>query len=250
VRATSYREASRYANTLRAGYPVHSYAELQPSRVILVCSSDRKLHALVTELEAADLMWERKIVLVSTNHYHVGILRGFAAKGAAVGYLLPFGGPHQIRFFLEGERQALRAAKQLVEESGGQILEVRPGYSSVCEAGVTLATSLLLSAMHSAAQCLRLAGLSSRDAAATVGDLAQMSVRKYLKAGLRACRLPRSPEERVAFRQRVDSLQRFDPKLGAFFSDLGKLAVESQGGDASWLEEPLLRVYHASARGV
>ena len=249
VKAPSFSQASRFANVLKAGYPVHSYSDLKPSRVLLLCASDRQLHTLASELESTDIDWGRKIVLVSASHYDSGILPRFAAKGAATGFLLPFGGRNQSRFFLEGDRQAVRAAKLLVEGGGGQILEVHDGYSSVCEAGATLATSLLLSAMHSAAQCLRLAGVSSGDAAITVGEMAQMSVRNYLKAGMRACRLPRSHEERFAFRQRVESLQRLDPKLAAFFSDLGRLALESQGRDSSWLEEPSPRAYHASVAG-
>lgn len=249
VKAQTYRQASRFANTLKAGYPVHNYSDLARSRVILFCAADRKLHTLLSELEAVDLDWQRKVVLLCAGYHDSGALQRLAAKGASVGSLFPVGGTQNSRFFVEGEPLAVRAAKVLVRESGGQVVQVTMGRSEVCSAGVMLATTLLVSAMHGSAQCFRQAGLSSREASATVGSLAQMSLRGFLKAGMRAYKLPRSPEERYVFRRQVELLGRIDPELGSFFSELGKLVLKSQGGDASWLEEPPLRPYHVSSAG-
>ncbi|MCW5982024.1 MAG: DUF2520 domain-containing protein [Bryobacteraceae bacterium] len=247
VKAQSFRQASRFSNTLRAGYPVHHYSDLAHSRIILFCAPDRKGLSMLPELEAAHIDWSRKVVLLCAGNHDSGILSGFAARGAAVGSLHSVGGPQQARYFIEGERRAVRAAKTLVAGSGGQALEVQAGSWGLCSAGVTLATTLLVTTMHGSAQCLRRAGLSSREAAAVVGSLAQWSVRGYLKAGPRACRLPQTPEERYVFRQRLESLARTDPALGAVFAELGRLALKSQGQAAAWLDEPPLRVYHASA---
>ena len=196
-------------------------------------------------MEGIAFDWSRKTILLGCGQHDSGILRGLAAKGASVGALFQFGSPQESRFFVEGDRAAVRAAKLLVEGSGGQLLEIRTGHSGVCAAGVTLATTLVISAMLSSARCFRHAGLSSSDAAAAVGSLAQMSLRSYLRAGQRAFKLPRSAEERHAFQQRAESLERADPKLGAFFSDLGKLVMESEGWDSSWLDDPPLKVFHA-----
>ena len=247
VKAQSFRQASRFANSLKAGYPVHKYEDLADCQTIVVCATHRRLHALLSELEGTDFDWSRKTILLGCGQHDSGNLRGLAAKGASVGALFQFGSLQESRFFVEGDKAAVRAAKLLVEGSGGQLLEIRMGRSGVCAAGVTLATTLVISAMHSSVRCFRHAGLSSSDAAAAVGSLAQMSLRSYLRAGQRAFKLPRSAEERHAFQQRAESLERADPKLGAFFSDLGKLVLESEGWDSSWLDDPPLRVFHARA---
>ena len=249
VKAQSYRQASRIANTLRAGYPVHEYRELARSRVLLLCTPEKKFPALLAELGAAGLDWRRKAVMICGGPFDSGSLRELAARGAGVVSLHCLDGPQHLRFLIEGDRGAVRLAKRLVEGGGGVAIEIRPESSGVCAAGVSLASWLLLALVDASAGCFRKGGLTPGKAGPIVERIAQRTVRSYLKGGRRACRVLATAEDRSAFRYQLESLRKTDPALAGFFLDLALLALNRLGRDSRWLSEPGLAIQRAAGKG-
>ena len=237
VKGVTYRQASRIANTLRAGFPVKSSDDLAPVRVVLVCAPEKQLRSLVEELRASAVDWRRKVVLLCSGPLDSSHLADLAARGAEVGSLHALDEPHPGRFLVEGDRLAVRWARRLVEDSGGIAIEIERGSASLCAAGESLASWLLLALLDASAGCFRRAGLAAGGAGPIVARLAHRAVRSYLKGGRRACRLPETPEEQVRFRLQVEALRRADPALAGFLLEVAVLAFAHLGRDGAWLRK-------------
>src|SRR4051794_12467385 len=124
VAAQSYRLASRIVNSIGAGYPVKSYADLDASTLILICAPAQAIGPIVSALEAA-IECRGKILLLCESGGNSLQLRALQAKGAAVGSIDAIPGFEGRRFVAEGDRAALREAKALVRQIGGRLEEVK-----------------------------------------------------------------------------------------------------------------------------
>jgi hypothetical protein len=237
VKAQSYRQASRIANALRAGYPVHEYKELARSRVVLLCAPEKKFAALAAELGSAALEWRRKVVVICGGPFDSGSLAELAARGAEIASVHCLEEAQQPRFLVEGDRLAVRYARRLIEGGGGIAIEIRRNYAGVCAAGVAFASWLLLALVDAAAVCFRQAGLAPRKAGAIVERVGQRTLRAYLKAGRRACRVLATAEERTAFHYQLESLRKAQPELAGLFLELAGLALNHLGRETAWLDE-------------
>jgi predicted short-subunit dehydrogenase-like oxidoreductase (DUF2520 family) len=247
VKGVSYRQASRIANTLRAGYPVKHYEDLGRARALLVCAPERQTPALVEELAAAELDWSRKVVLLCSGSLDSSHLGALAERGAEVGSVHVLEEPEPTRFFIEGDRLAVRWARRFIEAGGSIAVEIERGSTGVCAAGESLATWLLLAVLDASARCFRRAGLTAGGAGPIVARLAHRAVRSYLKGGRRACRLPETPEERVRFRLQLEAVCRADLALAGFLLEVAILAFQHLGRDSGWLRE--LALERAAGRG-
>ncbi len=247
VKGVSLRQASRIANTLRAGFPVKSYEDLARAKVVVVCAPERQLRSLVAELEAAPVDWRRKVLLLCGGPFDSSHLAGLAARGAEVGSLHALEEPVPMRFLIEGDRQAVRWARRLVEDSGAVAVEIERGSAGLCGAGESLATWLLMALLDASAMCFRRAGLRPGGAGPIVARLAHRAVRSYLKGGRRACRVPETAEERIRFRLQLEALRRADLALAGFLLEVAVLTFQYLGRDSGWLRE--LALERAAGRG-
>ena len=237
IKGITYRQASRIANALRAGFPVKSCDDLAQVRALLVCSPERQVRTLVEDLQASKVDWRRKVVLLCSGPLDSGHLAELAVRGAEVGSLHAVEEPQPGRFLVEGDRLAVRWARRLVEEGGGIAIEIERGTAGLCAAGESLATWLLLALLDASAGCFRRAGLPAGGAGPIVARLAHRAVRSYLKGGRRACRLPETPEEQVRFRLQLEALRRADPALAGFLLEVALLAFAHLGRDGAWLRK-------------
>jgi predicted short-subunit dehydrogenase-like oxidoreductase (DUF2520 family) len=247
VKGVSFRQASRIANTLRAGFPVKDYGALARARVVLVCAPERQLRTLVEELQEAAVDWRRKVVLVCSGLFDSSRLAALAARGAEVGSMHALEELQPVRFLIEGDRQAVRWARRLVEDSGGVAVEIERGSASLCAAGESLASWLLLALLDGSARCFRRAGLTAGAAGPIVARLAHRAARSYLKGGRRACRVPETQEEQFRFRLQIEALRRADPALAGFVLEVAVLAFQHLERDSGWLRE--LALERAAGRG-
>jgi predicted short-subunit dehydrogenase-like oxidoreductase (DUF2520 family) len=249
VKAASYRQASRIANTLRAGYPVHRYEDLSRSRIVLVHDSGEKAAPVLSQMAAAGLDWSEKVVLICGESFTSEDLSELAAKGAAVGSLTAIDGPGELRFLVEGDRLAVRGAKKLVEVGGGRVLEIRQCTQRVCAAGASFASWLLVPLIDASVECFRAAGLTPGRAGPIVERIVERSLRAYLKGGRRSWKEPRSAEQRRAILRQVESLRKTDSELASFLLDTARVSLSHLGRDAGWLQDatpPLRRAAAAS----
>jgi len=236
VQSASLRQASRIANTIRAGYPVRHVEEFAQSHVILICVPDAKLPRVVSSLADSNLHWTQTAVLVSEGSRGTEALAELAQLGAQTASLTSLNGADKPRFLVEGDRFAVRAARMLVEEGGGRIVEVERGSHGVCAASAAFASWLCQPLMDASAECLRHAGLTPCGAGAIVERAVSRSLRAYLKGGRRAYRAPSTLEERQAFLRQLEALRRRDPALAKFFERTATEALRRMGRSTTWLE--------------
>jgi len=236
VIARSYRQASRIANTLRAGYPVHDYEELAPARLILVCAPDAELDGIVSELAQARLRWARKIVVVCGNGQESERLRELAKLGAATCSLSTVAGADEHRSLMEGDPRAVRETKRLVEASGGRAIEIRSSTQRLCSAATAFASWLMLPAVDAAMRCLRLAGFTPGKAAPIIEDCVGRALRAYLKAGRRSWKTPSSAADKRAFLNQVEAVCARDPALAGLLLESARTSLRRTGRKADWVE--------------
>src|SRR5215212_1834677 len=84
VAAQSYRLASRIANTIGAGHPVRRYADLNASKLILICAPAKSLGQIVSTLAEA-LDCRGKVILFCEGGADSRQLAALKSNGAAVG---------------------------------------------------------------------------------------------------------------------------------------------------------------------
>src|SRR5712672_2340783 len=84
VAAQSYRLASRIVNSIGAGYPVRSYADLDASHLILICAPQQAVGPIASALHAG-LQCRGKIILLCQGAGNSQQLSELQSLGASVG---------------------------------------------------------------------------------------------------------------------------------------------------------------------
>lgn len=247
IKARTFRQTSRIANTLKAGFPVHNYEELAGACVLLICAAEDELADLLHGMEAAGFPWERKTVILCAGDQQSDLLADPGARGAAVGSMALVDDGGDLRYFVEGDRAALRVMKRMVEASGGRVVPVKRAGQYLCEAAIGFASWLMLPAADASMRCLRLAGLTPGKAAPLVERAIERSLRAYLKGGRRAWKPPSTAREKRAFLRRVEALREKDPALAEFLIESARVSLRRAGREVGWIECAEPRVKKAAA---
>lgn len=232
----SYRQSSRIANKLRAGYPVKQFADLASAGVFLLCVPNEQLNDTLAGLRAVPADWRGKIVLLCSGIPDSAALQELADRGAATGSLVLANELGGTRFLVEGDRLAIREAKKLVESGGGRVVVVRRSSQALCAAAGALSSWMLMPLLDASALCLREAGLPPGRAGPFIEGLVVKSLRAYRKGGRRAWKHPTSVAEQHAFLAQLRAVNKTDPELAEFLLETARLAVRRMGQDTGWLE--------------
>ncbi len=224
VKSSSSRIASRVVNTLRAGFPIAAYKELDafPDLMLSVGSS---LPRVITELCASGLAWRGRTVLVCGNTSGSSDLPALAAMGAAVGsvdIVSMFAPP---RFIAEGDPQAVRLARTLVAIKE-DMLEITKASKALYSSGMTIAGSFVVPTAAAGVQCLRMAGMPLRDAMLIVEKTIAGSLRAFVKAGDKGWTGPLATGNLDAVEKQLEELHQSNPLLERYFRQNGLLALE------------------------
>jgi len=236
VKAVSLRQASRVSNSIRSGYPVRRFEELARSQVVLICVPDARLPGVVSGLAASAVRWTGKSVLVCEGSRGSEALEELAVLGAETASMSSMHTADRPRFLVEGSQATVGAARALVEEAGGKVVEVQAGSHGLCAASAAFASWLCQPLMDASAECLRHAGLSQGSAGAIVERTVLQSLRSYIKGGHRACKSPSTIEERQAFLRQLTSLRRQDPALAEFFQRAAIDVLHRHRRSTKWIE--------------
>ncbi len=224
VASTSFRLATRIANSLKAGFPVRSLGELDQSATILVCALGVTKQRLEAELSRAALDWKGKILLAfDSGSYSCDFLE-FRRQGASVASLNAVDG-YQGRYVVEGDRDALRVAKVLARALRGKIIEVNSEGVRLYDAGRTLAGSLFTPLIESCVECLRQAGIPGPVATATAEALLQRSLRSFMHAGRKSWGGPVAQADRETLDREYQAVTQANPLMGAYFRHSTEFAL-------------------------
>lgn len=240
VLAPCQRLATRLVNTLRAGYAVQRYEELEAAETVLIAVPDKMLAEVIAALAKAGLEWSGKIVLLCDSRMDSSALGALARHGAMTASLSVIPGL-ALRYVAEGERRAVREARSLVEQDGARVYELPEGGKAVFLAALSLTGSLALPVVDAAARCLRAAGLPAPASDGVCEQLLLKTLRAYLHAGRKAWSGILADGESAEVAREVAALQRTDPSLAEAYRTLARLALQRFGRDTGWLEEAFRR---------
>ncbi len=249
VKARAYRQASRFVNSRRAGFPVHDYSELAGNRFLIISAPPYKLDVTLREMTDAGICWRRKRVVLCGSDAGGHARRDLEQRGAQTLALKLLDDSQRLWFLIDGAPALVQNVKRLVESGGGRITEVSPGSLGLCGAAISFATWLLLPSIAASVQSFRRAGLSPGRAAPLVEQLVERSVRAYLKGGARAWKPPRDSGSRAEFLEQVAAMYHADPELAESLVVMAKTSLSRAGISCDWLgeEAPLAKTSTAGA---
>ena len=218
VKSTSFRLASRIANSLRAGYPVKDYTEFHSCETLLVYVPDELLPGMLVDLASAGLDFRGKAVVLCSTWLDSGELRELTALGAAAGSIGSIPGFDDSRYLIEGDPRAVRQSRLLVEtrERRGVVIEsaLKPLYL----AALTCTGSVLFGLLMAASESLRHAGIDSSISASILERQLVRTLRSYVRAGRKGFPAPRD------LARQLRALAAADPGLAEYLEDSSRLA--------------------------
>ncbi len=227
VASSSYRLASRIANTLKAGYPVPSYADLKDESLILLCVPRQRLASTVDALAVAMEWRGRSIVLLGAGgSVRLAALR---ARGASTASIHEIDGLVPPRFIAEGDSKAVRNARRLVQSFGGRLERIDKGKLDLYRAARSFGTSLLIPMIDAGAECLREAGMSKSAARKVAAGIFEQSVRAYAHAGRRSWNGALARGDEAALARELRRLEELKPLLARHYRDAAAFALELFG---------------------
>ena len=235
VKASSFRLASRIANTLGAGHPVKDYEEFDACRLILVCVPDQALAGVVAELCSARISWRGKSVVLCSAWRDSSELRDLSARGAAIGSITTIPGFHDRWYLVSGDKRAIQESKRLVENRERRCLAIERGLKPLYLAALTCTGSLLFPLVMTASESLRRAGVTPAVSMSILEKQLNNGLRAYARGGRRAY----APPSGLASQLRA--LYAADPALARYLEKSYQLAEQL-------LEEPKRKAAAAGAR--
>ncbi len=237
VMGDSYRLASRLVSSLRAGYPVRDWEELRRARTILIIAPDSAAPELVRRTAAAPADWRRRAFLLCSTAQTSALLAPLAAQGAFTGSFAALPGFEPPRFLVEGDREAVRAARKLFG-SPSQTIEVRREAKARLLAAYSVACTLFVPLAAAVQSCVRAAGLRGEPASALVEHMFARALRTFLKSGRQGWSAARAAPDAAEVTRLLEVLHEIDPKLAGFFYSSFAAACELFDRGASPLRPP------------
>ena len=174
VCSTSYRVASRLANSLGAGYPVRNAKELSVAPAVLVSAPPEYLDGLVSQLTDAEIDGRGKPLIFCDCE------PGPETLGAGTAVAREFGG----RLIAECEEgTALRAVQSLARDLGLKAVQISKGARDVFSAAVLLGSAAITPLIDRAAELLRATGIREGEATRMAASLFEQTARDYARSG-------------------------------------------------------------------
>jgi predicted short-subunit dehydrogenase-like oxidoreductase (DUF2520 family) len=221
VKSGSLQRASRAVNALGAGTPVDRYKDLDGSCTILLNMPDHLLPPIVAELAAAEINWNKKIVLLCNSSLDSLELGRLKSEGAEVGSFVAIHGFNELRFIIEGTDPAVRQMRALIQHRNVRTIEIRSEAKDRYLAGVACATTFLTSIVAAAVESLRESGLKPPQAQKIAAQLVSKTMAEFLKAGPKG--VPAAEAHVLA--NMAGCIENRDPKLARHFRRMAALAA-------------------------
>jgi predicted short-subunit dehydrogenase-like oxidoreductase (DUF2520 family) len=224
VAASSYRVASRIANSLRAGHAVKDCAEFDGCRVVLISAPAAVLPDAVARLRESEIAWDGKIVLLCSPGPGSRALDALHRRGAATGSMHPIE-PSPGLYLTEGDGPALREMRRLAHDLRGRTVELSSGGTAVYGAGIAFATSLFTPLLAAGFNALRKAGCTPGAAARLTEDLFQRTLRGWLHSGRKSWTGPVAEADLPEIRRQMEALAKHDPAAVRYYREAAVFAL-------------------------
>jgi len=224
VKASSFRLASRIANSLRAGYPVKDYREFEACALILISVPDQALGRVIAGLASSRISWQGKSILLCSAWRASCDLREFIPRGASIASIATIPGASDIEYLIEGDKRATQAAKRLVETRERRSLTIDRGLKPLYLAALTCTSSLLFPLVMAASESMRRAGVPQALANGILEKQLSRCLRSYTRAGRRAYQPPSE------FSSQLRALYATDSELAHYVERASQLTEQFLAG--------------------
>jgi len=187
--AVSRRQARRLAREVGASGVSAARAQIQ-SDVVWFCVPDSAIASAAESLaEAAN--WSGKVAVHSSGALTSDELAMLRRRGAAVASVHPFmtfvrgSQPSlvDVPFALEGDQKALRAARAIVRDLGGQPFTIRKPHKAAYHAWGMFASPLLTALLAASERVAVAAGVSRKAARKRVLPILKQTLANYVRLG-------------------------------------------------------------------
>ena len=188
-RAGSRQRARELARKVKARVSSAANAHLDAD-LVWFCVPDREIAAASRQL-ASVTDWKRKVAVHSSGALlsdELNVLRQRGAVVAAVHPLMTFvwGSIPSLKgvpFAVEGDARAVRAARRIVRNLGGEAFPIRPEHKAAYHAWGAFASPLLVAALATAEHVARQAGLSAVEARKRMLPMIRQTIANYEALG-------------------------------------------------------------------
>lgn len=185
----SQQTAHKLAKLVQARAATSNNAGLQAD-LIWFCVPDREIAAAARELAPATA-WKGKIAFHSSGALASDELNALRRRGAAAASVHPMmtfvrGSIPSLKgvpFGVEGDAAAMRVARRVIKDLGGEVFTVRKHSKAAYHAWGAFASPLLVAALVTAEKVARKAGLSAAEARKKMLPIVRQTVANYAKLG-------------------------------------------------------------------
>ena len=185
----SRRRASELATLVRSRAATSPNARLDAD-LIWFCVPDREIVAAARKL-APLTRWKGKIAFHSSGALASDELNALRLHGAAVASVHPMmtfvrGSIPSLKgvpFGVEGDAAAVRVARRVVDDLGGEVFTVRKPDKAAYHAWGSFASPLVVAVLVTAEQVARAAGLSAAEARRKMLPIVEQTVANYARLG-------------------------------------------------------------------
>jgi predicted short-subunit dehydrogenase-like oxidoreductase (DUF2520 family) len=187
--ASSRRRAAMLARSL--GARAVPLAQAGPdSDLIWICHTDDALAETAREL-ARKSGWQGKVVLHSSGALTSDVLAPLRRAGAHVASLhpmmtfVPGASPKmsEVPFAVEGDRQAVAAARKLVKSLRAPIFPIEKRFKTLYHALGSFSSPMLVATLTTAERVARAAGLSPSQTRSIIAPILHETIKNYVERG-------------------------------------------------------------------
>jgi predicted short-subunit dehydrogenase-like oxidoreductase (DUF2520 family) len=189
--ATSRRSARRLARRVGGQAAVAAKAEINAS-VLWLCVPDREIESVARQFASLD-RWHAagKVCFHSSGALGSEALAPLRARGVAVASVHPlmtFSGRttaslERVPFALEGDARALRVAREIVKQVGGESFRIAEPEKKAYHAFATFISPLIVALLATAEDMGLAAGLSRASVRQKIAPILRQTVENYLRSG-------------------------------------------------------------------
>jgi predicted short-subunit dehydrogenase-like oxidoreductase (DUF2520 family) len=243
IAARNPAAARRAARFIGEGKPIGlADPRLQGASVLLIATSDSAVAELGRELAKQGKerdAWQGKVVLHTCGSLPSAALRPLKLRGAAIGSLHPYqtvpnpqAGARNLRgcfWALEGDRQALRVARDWVRRLEGAPFSVRPKEKTLYHLSAFIVCPTVVTLMAQAAGLLKQAGVPVRISRPMLRQFVAETAKNFAELGARrALTGPAVRGDWATIRRHLAALRRsapaFEPVYQSLLQAMSRLA--------------------------
>ncbi len=182
IKSAALRVARRQSNSLRAGYAVSDYEDLQAARLVLLHVPDTSVDRIVAEICASELVFKGISFVLCESWLPLEVLHPLSDRGAAIATTVVVPNRRQDWFIVEGQITANRQIRRLLERSDARTSELRPGAKHLLFAAELLTRTLPVVLFSTAEQALRASGISGNNLFTLLDTMVQRTVKDVIRA--------------------------------------------------------------------